>query len=129
MHTIKASPVLTRLTMPVPHFPLRFTLLPGGGCFSQAFCGEKRIIPYIPKLRVRISLNFLADSTCWECWRLDCDDLLFFLGESGPRFAVVHLTYARETRPEWPITKLFDTLEAWIEQCMIPNALELGSRD
>ena len=60
--------------------------------------------------------------------RQDCDDLLFFLGESGPRFAVVHLTYARETRPEWPITKLFDTLEAWIEQCMIPDAQEFGSR-
>src|ERR1044071_6685678 len=50
--------------------------------------------------------------------RQDCDDVLFYLGASVPQFAVVHLTYARETQPDWPHTRLFDTLEAWIEQCM-----------
>jgi len=59
--------------------------------------------------------------------RQDCDDVLFYLGESTPQFAVVHLTYAKETRPEWPETKLFDTLEDWIEQCMIPDAGDFGS--
>jgi hypothetical protein len=56
--------------------------------------------------------------------RQDRDDVLFYLGEAIPQFAVVHLTYARETRPEWPSTSLFDTLDAWIEQCMIPDAEE-----
>jgi hypothetical protein len=55
-------------------------------------------------------------------YRQDCDDVLFYLGESVPQFAVVHLTYLRETRPEWPETMLFDTLATWIEQCMIPDA-------
>jgi hypothetical protein len=59
--------------------------------------------------------------------RQDCDDVLFYLGESVPQFAVVHLTYARETRPEWPNTTLFDTLEAWTEQSMIPDAEDFGS--
>src|SRR5687767_11071706 len=54
--------------------------------------------------------------------RQDCDDVLFYLGESLPHFAVVHLTYSPESRPEWPSTTLFDTLADWIEQCMIPDA-------
>jgi hypothetical protein len=58
--------------------------------------------------------------------RQDCDDVPFYLGETAPQFAVVHLTYARETRPEWPSTSLFDTLDAWIEQCMIPDAEEFA---
>ena len=58
--------------------------------------------------------------------RQDCDDVLFYLGEAVPHFAVVHLTYARETRAEWPRTSLFDTLSAWIEQCMIPDAEEFA---
>jgi len=52
---------------------------------------------------------------------------LFYLGEAVPQFAVVHLTYARETRPEWPETVFFDTLEGWIERCMIPDAEDFAS--
>jgi len=59
--------------------------------------------------------------------RQDCDDVLFYLGDSAPQFAVVHLTYARETGPEWPSTTLFDSLEAWIKQCMIPDAEDFVS--
>ncbi len=59
--------------------------------------------------------------------RQDRDDVLFYLGESGPQFAVVHLTYALETRPEWPRTKLFDTVEAWVQQCMIPDAEDFNA--
>lgn len=59
--------------------------------------------------------------------RQDCDDVLFYLGGFVPQFAVVHLTYSRETRPDWPHTKLFDTLAAWIEQCMIPDAEDFGA--
>ena len=58
--------------------------------------------------------------------RQDCDDVLFYLGESAPSFAVVHLSYQRETRPEWPSTTLFDTLAVWIERCMIPDVEEFA---
>ena len=59
-------------------------------------------------------------------YRQDCDDVPFYLGESAPSFAVVHLTYNRETRPEFPSTMLFDTLAAWVEQSMIPDAEEFA---
>ena len=55
-------------------------------------------------------------------YRQDSDDVLFYLGESEPIFAVVHLSYQRETRPEWPSTTLFTTLAEWIEHCLIPDA-------
>jgi hypothetical protein len=51
---------------------------------------------------------------------------LFYLGDTAPRFAVVHLTYKQETLPEWPWTVMFDTLDAWLEQCMIPDAEEFA---
>jgi hypothetical protein len=59
--------------------------------------------------------------------RQDRDDFLFYLGDSAPRFAVVHLTYQRETRAEWPSTTLFDSLASWVEECMIPDAEEFAS--
>ena len=40
--------------------------------------------------------------------RQDCDDVLFELLDGTGRLAVVHLTYARETDPQWPETTLFD---------------------
>jgi len=55
------------------------------------------------------------------------DDVLLCLGETVPQFAVVHLTYAQETRPEWPYVRLFDTLEAWIEHCQTPDEAHLCS--
>ena len=59
--------------------------------------------------------------------RQDCDDFLFYLGDTAPCFAVIHLTYQRESRPEWPGTRLFDSLQAWIEQCMVPDAADFDS--
>ena len=45
--------------------------------------------------------------------RADTDDVLFWLPD-GPRLlAAVHLTWRRETDPEWPFTTLFDSVEAW----------------
>jgi hypothetical protein len=58
--------------------------------------------------------------------RQDRDDFLFYLGDSAPRFAVVHLTYQQETRPTWPKTSLFDSLAAWLEQRMKPDAEEVA---
>src|SRR5688572_14374266 len=56
--------------------------------------------------------------------RIDCDDILFYLGDSPPQFAVVHLTFQPESDPTWPQTVLYDSLTAWVEQCMIPDAEE-----
>ena len=60
-------------------------------------------------------------------FRQDCDDVLFYLGDPAPSFAVVHLTYQQETRPEWPSTTLFESLSAWIEHCMIPDSGDFAS--
>ncbi len=60
-------------------------------------------------------------------FRQDCDDVLFYLGESAPSFAVVHLTFQRETKPRWPCTTLFDSISAWVEECMIPDAEEFAA--
>ena len=52
--------------------------------------------------------------------RNDQDDVLFVV--DGPRqFAVVHLTYARETRPEWPHTIVFESVQEFVEACMLPD--------
>jgi hypothetical protein len=58
--------------------------------------------------------------------RQDCDDFLFYLGDVSPQFAVVHLTFQQETRPDWPSTALFDSLASWTEQRMIPDAEEFA---
>ena len=56
--------------------------------------------------------------------RLGDDDILFYLGDTPPRFAVVHLTYQRETRTDWPHTSLYDSLDDWMQRRMIPDAEE-----
>ena len=58
--------------------------------------------------------------------RIDCDDILFYLGDTSPQFAVVHLTFQRESDPKWPHTVLYDSLGACLEQCMIPDAEEFA---
>jgi hypothetical protein len=60
-------------------------------------------------------------------YRQDCDDVLFYLGDAPPRFAVVHLTYQPETKPQWPETSLYDTLDTWITQSMIPDAEDFAA--
>jgi hypothetical protein len=50
--------------------------------------------------------------------RSDNDDVLFYLGDAPPRFAVVHLTYRQENDPAWPHTVLYDSLESWVDRCM-----------
>ena len=48
--------------------------------------------------------------------RRDLDDFLFYLGPTPPSFALVHLTWARESRREWPHAELFETAQDWIER-------------
>ena len=61
-------------------------------------------------------------------YRQDCDDVLFYLGESAPSFAVVHLTWQQETESTWPETSLFDSLESWVKQRMIEDAEDFDTR-
>ena len=60
--------------------------------------------------------------------RHDRDDVLF-VAESPRQFAVVHLTYARETRPEWPHAMIFGSLQEFAEGCMVPDHEELTDED
>ena len=53
--------------------------------------------------------------------RLDCDDVLFALANHSHALAVVHLTYARESNPGWPQTRLFADTEDWTERGMKPD--------
>ena len=46
--------------------------------------------------------------------RQDQDDVLFELMDGTARFAVVHLTYSRESDPRWPRTRLFANADAWL---------------
>ena len=50
--------------------------------------------------------------------REDCDDYLFFLPDNPFPLAVVHLTYQRETTPNFPHTTFYSSLSDWIENDM-----------
>ena len=55
--------------------------------------------------------------------RIDCDDVLFEV-DGGPAVAVVHLSYAVESDPQWPATEMFTSLAEFEEQpCeqILPN--------
>jgi hypothetical protein len=60
--------------------------------------------------------------------RDDQDDVLFLV-EAPPQLAVVHLTYVRESRPEFPHTMLFETIAEFAEACMLPDHAELTDDD
>ena len=54
--------------------------------------------------------------------RLDDDDVLFYLPEGPALLAVVHLTYSTRTPepdPRFPYTRLYASLDEWIERCLM----------
>jgi hypothetical protein len=54
--------------------------------------------------------------------RIDCEDVLFWLGEDDGRFAVVHLTWTNHTEPEpCPATSFVASLEDFVAEIMIPD--------
>ncbi len=59
--------------------------------------------------------------------RQDTDDALFILADG--RVAEVHLTWrrTRETDPHWPGTAVFESLEQWANESMIPLRRELDA--
>lgn len=56
-------------------------------------------------------------------YRQDCDDALFQLLDGSGRVALVHLTFAQhpETDPTWPETRMFDSLEQFVRDEMLPK--------
>jgi hypothetical protein len=61
--------------------------------------------------------------------RLDCDDILFKLDTPKGQFAVVHLTWKRkrESNPNFPRTKIYDSFEDFVKNKMKPDALEFSN--
>ena len=60
--------------------------------------------------------------------RGNSDDALFKLLDGSGRYAVVHLTWARHPEPfPWPVTEVFDSLESFVRDRMIPEHAKLGS--
>lgn len=59
--------------------------------------------------------------------RQDTDDALFALADG--RVAEVHLTWrrTRETNSRWPGTAVFESLEQWANESMIPLRRELDA--
>ncbi len=51
--------------------------------------------------------------------RCDCDDVLFKLSNFTHQYAVVHLTYSRESDSTFPITELYVDLEDWVKNRML----------
>ena len=56
--------------------------------------------------------------------RRDLDDFLFYLGPTPPSFALVHLTWSRESRRDWPYTEFFETAQDWVERGLRAAALD-----
>jgi len=59
--------------------------------------------------------------------RQDQDDVLFELLDGSARVAVVHLTYAGRGNSQWPRATLFENLEAWRSERMLPDSEEFNA--
>lgn len=53
--------------------------------------------------------------------RIDQDDVLFEVFGGDQPLAVVHITWKRETDPQWPSTRFFQNWDEWIDQAMRPD--------
>jgi hypothetical protein len=51
------------------------------------------------------------------------DDVLFYFKYEPNSLAMVHITWKgkQEFEPHWPRTKVFDSWDEWMSQCMIPD--------
>ena len=59
--------------------------------------------------------------------RFDCDDVLFELLDGSARVAVVHLTYNRETKAQWPHTEIFKDREEFVRTRMATDHEGFGA--
>jgi hypothetical protein len=54
---------------------------------------------------------------------LQADDVLFQLDDN--RVVTVHITYRRAPEPPpWPSSRIYENLDAWVEEIMIPQNQE-----
>jgi len=49
------------------------------------------------------------------------DDCLFAIEDGSLRVAVVHLVWQGPQKPPWPSCAIFDDVEVWEHECMIPE--------
>lgn len=52
------------------------------------------------------------------------DDCLFELLDGSNRVALVHLVWQGLQKPPWPSTAIYPTIEAWCQECMVPEHQE-----
>ena len=60
--------------------------------------------------------------------RQDCDDVLYFVPDHSFPLAVVHLTWTgkQETESRFPLSRLFGSLNEWLESCMKKDHEDFG---
>ncbi len=56
--------------------------------------------------------------------RIDCDDYLFEMLDGSGRYAVVHLTWRKESDPAWPHTEIYASFQEWAEKRFIPDVTD-----
>ncbi len=59
--------------------------------------------------------------------RRDTDDVLFLLPQHNPPLAVVHLTWHRERKADWPFTTFYTSLDDFIDRRMKPDHAEIST--
>ena len=69
----------------------------------------------IPEDHVLHGLRLRAVAT-----RIDRDDVLFEIDGGRMPLALVHMTWRKETNPDWPGTTLFPSWEDWVLNEMLP---------
>ena len=52
--------------------------------------------------------------------RIDRDDVLFEIEGGDTPLVIVHLTWAKESNPRWPVTRFFAGWEQWASEEMLP---------
>ncbi len=54
--------------------------------------------------------------------RMDRDDVLYEICDGSQRLAKVHLTFAKERDPIWPLTEFFSSQAEWIASMHVDSA-------
>ena len=80
-----------------------------------------RLQSELPEKHVLHGLRVRAVAT-----RVDQDDVLFEIEDGHMPLAVVHMTWRKETDPQWPRTKLFQSWGDWVREEMLPAHEEYG---
>lgn len=61
--------------------------------------------------------------------RTDCDDVLFELLTGNPKYAVVHLTWAKENSRKYPSTRFYKNWQDLYKNCIIKDHKEYNAGD